>query len=346
MLSNEQLNNLTIFKSPKLLEKDNEYEDMKNITKRSDGRWMGRKTINGKRVAVYGRTQKECYRKWKALKETKKDAPIYPTNFERFSMYWFETFKKREIAASSHNFYLSTIKNYLSRINKNIDQITTNDLQELLNDMPPARTKEKAYMTIKQIFRKAKELNIIKSDVSEYITKGKIEKEDVPAFSLEEQARILSNIKDNDISAIILTYLLTGCRPAEIKSLRKSKLKPNSIYINGTKTKNAKRWVKISNKLYELLSKRSEVIFDISQDSIYRQIKDFFAEVGIEGGTVYRLRHTFATNLYYLQVPDKERAVYMGHYSSVLTNDIYTDFDPNIKKQDILNLYRDLYPDF
>ena len=94
------------------------------------------------------------------------------------------------------------------------------------------------------------------------------------------------------------------------------------------------------------MNKRSEVIFDISQDTIYRQIKDFFAEVGIKGGTVYRLRHTFATNLYYLQVPDKERSVYMGHYSSVLTNDIYTDFDPNIKKEDILNLYRDLYPDF
>ena len=58
------------------------------------------------------------------------------------------------------------------------------------------------------------------------------------------------------------------------------------------------------------------------------------------------LRHTFATNLFYLGVPDKERQSYMGHASSVLTNDIYTDFDPNITKKDILNLYINLYPQF
>lgn len=68
-------------------------------------------------------------------------------------------------------------------------------------------------------------------------------------------------------------------------------------------------------------------------------------DVGVKG-TLYMLRHTYATNLYYLGVPDKERQVYMGHYSSALTNDIYTTFDPSIKKSDIVKLYNNLYPEF
>lgn len=325
------------------LKKETEHEEMKNIIKRTDGRWMGRKTINGKRITVYGRTQLECLKKWKAIKEQKQQS-LYPTKLYDFAMYWFENYKKNEIDISSYGFYLNTIKNQLN-IKMDIKNITTDNLQQLLNDLPPTRTKEKAFLTLRQVFRKAKELGIIKNNIAEYIVKGKIYRKEVPAFNLEEQTKIVSNLCDDETSIIILTYLLTGCRPNEIRTLRKSKIKNNMIYINGTKSDNAKRWVKISDRLIEILSRRSEILFKYSYDQISDRFDNYLAKIGVEG-TLYQLRHTFATNLYYLGVPDKERQVYMGHYSSVLTNDVYTTFDPNITKNDIVKLYNNLYPEF
>lgn len=116
-------------------------------------------------------------------------------------------------------------------------------------------------------------------------------------------------------------------------------------YINGTKSKNSKRRVKISQALKDILMKREEYLFKYSQYQISEMFKAFMKDVGVKG-TLYMLRHTYATNLYYLGVPDKERQVYMGHYSSALTNDIYTTFDPSIKKNDIVKLYNNLYPEF
>ena len=119
------------------------------------------------------------------------------------------------------------------------------------------------------------------------------------------------------------------------------------ILIEGTKTKNAKRWIKISDWLQnKRTSMPGEYILKRwAYNALKKQYKQFMQKCKIDG-SLYQLRHTFATNLFYLGVPDKERQSYMGHYSSVLTNDVYTDFDPNIKKEDILNLYINLLPNF
>lgn len=43
-------------------------EEMKNIRKRTDGRWEGRITIEGKTYSVYAKTQKLCKEKLKNFK--------------------------------------------------------------------------------------------------------------------------------------------------------------------------------------------------------------------------------------------------------------------------------------
>ena len=61
----------------------------------------------------------------------------------------------------------------------------------------------------------------------------------------------------------------------------------------------------------------------------------------------YTLRHTFATNLYILRVPEKDRQTYMGHSpGSTITNGVYTTFSPDVKAQNIYDIYGDWYPEF
>jgi len=61
---------------------------------------------------------------------------------------------------------------------------------------------------------------------------------------------------------------------------------------------------------------------------------------------LHSLRHTFCSNLYYLGAPDKFRQHAMGHKDSRMTSDRYTTYDPNITKQEVLDIYGNLYPTF
>jgi len=87
-------------------------------------------------------------------------------------------------------------------------------------------------------------------------------------------------------------------------------------------------------------------MFKYRLDYYGRQCSEFLAGLGIEGKSLHSLRHTFSSNHYYLGTPDKKRQQLMGHKNISMTNDIYTTLDPTVKKQDILDIYSDLYPQF
>lgn len=321
---------------------------MKNIYKRTDGRWTGVKRVNGRKITVYAKTQKECAVKLKkALQHPTKESHSQSYTFSSFAIYWYETYKKNNICASSQKNYENYIFQHLSKITCNLNKLNTTILQEYVNTLPPKRSKEYCVMIIKQITRKAFELDLIKKDYGKFLEKGKIERTKVIGFTLEEQRKILTNLTEDSFSTAIYTLLLTGCRPNELTTISKSNIKKNLVLINGTKTKNAKRWVKISNWLQNrLLAMPNENILERwTYNALKKPFKRLLQKCGISG-SLYQLRHTFATNLFYLGVPDKERQSYMGHASSILTNDVYTDFDPTISKQDILNLYINLLADF
>ena len=316
---------------------------MKNIRKRKDGRWEGRKTINNKRISVFAKTQKECLEKLKQLKAVPAKTLI-PKKFYDFALYWLENYKKNQIVEKSYKSYKNLIEKYLSNFKNDISKMTLDELQKLMNELPATRTREYLHLTIRQIFKKALELELIKKDISLFLTKGKINRTSRKALTIAEQRLLLLNLSKDLFSIRVYCYLMLGCRPNEIQLLQAEK-NAEYVFINGTKTKNAKRWVKVSTKINDMILKNIDELKKTNATSFNKQFREFAKKLNIKAN-LYMLRHTFATNLFYLGVPDKERQVYMGHSSSILTNDIYTTFDRNVKKEDILNLYKDLYPKF
>ena len=87
-------------------------------------------------------------------------------------------------------------------------------------------------------------------------------------------------------------------------------------------------------------------MFQKEKNYYTKAFQEYITKLGIKNKKLHDLRHTFSSNLFYLEIPDKKRQYLLGHASISITNDIYTHLDPNIKKQDILNLYKDLYPEF
>lgn len=330
-------------------------QKMKNIIKRKDGRWYGRKQILKTVIGVYAKTQYECKLKLKKAIDNFFSCKIedvhlkFDDSFYNFSIEWFNTYKKGNIVPKSERQYLTFIEQYIKKLRFSLSNLTVMQLQNFINNLPPTRIREFAYMTIKQITKKAYEQDLIKKDIGQFLEKGKINKGKVSWFTLEEQKKILNNLDRQPkwFSLTIYTLLLTGCRPNELNTIKKENVKKNMMLVDGTKTKNAKRWIKISNWLQnELLNAENDSIFEnVNLDTLRHCFKEFLRNLDIEGH-LYMLRHSYATNLFYLGVPDKERQTYMGHASSVITNDIYTEFDPTITKKDILSLYINFLPSF
>ncbi len=320
---------------------------MKFIRKRTDGRWEARKTIEGKTYSIYAKTQKECKEKLKNFKPKSKNAIRTKTipSLNDFANIWLNTYKQKEVTKATYKMYENILKNHISSLKKSIAFYTTENLQLFLNNLNQTRTKEIALLTLKQIFKKAKELKIIKENPTEYLVKGKINKKTIKAHTIEEQKIILDNLQNSNIGKYILAYLLTGARLSELQTIKKENIKNGYLYIDGTKRKSSKRWVKISETYQSMLQKMEEPLFPYTSKTITHKYKEFLNQINIESH-IHKLRHTFNTNLYYLGATDMERKEFMGHASIIVTNEIYTHLDPTITKNDIINLYKDLYPKF
>lgn len=322
-----------------------ECENMKYLTKRHDGRWSARKTINGKRISVYGRTQAEAYEKLKQIGSVKRSSK--QQSFYEFAQFWLVTYKKDRVSPKTYRGYKNIIDNHL-KITTLLNRLSVIDLQKIINGISASRIREAVCQVMKAVLRKAYELDYIKKDISPFLEKGKIEKGSRQALSLDDQRKLLSALRDDTFSRRVLFYLCTGARPAEFATVKKAELHPGWVRINGTKTAKAVRWVKVSARISNMLMNETDDFFTFDIKRFREHLQRVCIDAGISTNVdIYTLRHTFATNLYILRVPEKDRQQYMGHVSgSAMTNDVYTTFTPDTSAKDIYDIYGDLYPEF
>ncbi len=264
-----------------------------------------------------------------------------------FALWWLENYKLGNITDKTYTGYLSAIKRHIT-INTPLNRLTVLDLQQLFNAMPLSKQRKEVYKLLKQIISKAYELDYVKKDISKYLVLGKVEKKSREALGLEDQKRLWDALGDDMFSRRVRFYLLTGARPAEIATVKKNEIKPGWVKINGTKTQNAVRWVKISRRLSDMLMGESPEFFIFDNKRFRQPLQRLCIQIGMEKNIdVYTLRHTFATNLYLLRIPEKDRQTYMGHAAgSDITNSVYTTFTPDTKPEDIYNIFGDWLPEF
>lgn len=325
-----------------------EEDTMKYISRRADGRWIARKTVNGKRICVYGKTQIEARDKLRKAIGKSPAREQKREQFGKFAKWWLETYKRGNVSDITYKNYAWTISAHLEKITTPVNKVTTVQLQELINKLPASRIRKEVYKLIRQIMRKAYELDFIKKDVSEFLTVGKVSTKSREALTLEEQRKLIGSLGEDMFSRRVLFYLCTGARPSEIATVRKDELRPGWVKLNGTKTKAAVRWVKISEKMSTMLAGESPEFFHFDNKRFRQRLQRLCESIGINRAIdVYTLRHTFATNLYILRVPEKDRQTYMGHTAgSSMTNDVYTTFSPDTTPQNIYDIYGDFLPKF
>lgn len=218
-----------------------------SFKQRSDKRYEGRITVNGKRKSFYGNTKAEVKNKAKAYLSRIENGYIEPQKivFNDYIEYWLKKYKLNKIEPSSYNrlysVYIHQIHNSIGT--KKIGEVTTKDIQKLIDEYAnPSKPSAKALALsgLKKIIHllnpclnKAVEEGIISNNPCEYVILPKescIQVQTKEQFSLSDEeleefrTSALSTYKTTkeyrSRDALILLIMLNlGLRVGEILAL-------------------------------------------------------------------------------------------------------------------------------
>ncbi len=328
----------------------------KHIRLRKDGYYEYRIRENGKDISKSDKDFNTLVNIVLGKVKKKKRKPLnkYPTLVEEcwqyYNLYRAKSAKSQSTRDEYKNIIDYHIKNYFG--NRTIEKVSGTELQEFINQIEGERIREKVAKFITNVFTKAVALRHIKHNPALAIEITKTEhKTKKRGLYYEEQVALLDALKnyDSDFQRFVMFSLIIGSRREETCEFRLEDIneKKQLLFIRGTKTYNAPRWVKVSKSMIEYLKSadkaEDEKYFEILPNSYYHKLQRLYTKLKISNVDTHSLRRTCSTNLYYLGVPDKQRQQILGHASIVTTNDIYTFLEHDITKEKIEKLYKSLY---
>ena len=328
--------------------------ELKNIYYRYyDKRYVGIKQIHKQKIIVYAKTQKECYEKLK--NETNKIKSLFTKvntkvklKFITYWQKWYEQNKKPFITKATAQ-DIERIKDQLKELHEiEISKINKDKIIDVLNKFEEGRKKEKIILYLKACFKTAFNDGTIKANpFANIVTKPKVIKRK-PAFTYEQQEKILARLSNEEIKPIILIYLITGLRRRELdyknidKFLYEEDMILKALNLKGRNQVIRYKQIQLTKEGFSLIKNNIELLKKYNEEIVYRKFAEILKELNIKGSIV-NLRHTFATNNFYLGNPELFISRQMGHSTSQITKDNYTDIDYHLSKDKVLKLYNNLY---
>lgn len=250
-----------------------------------------------------------------------------------------------------------------------VQEVKAHDLQFILNQHKGKSntTIGGIYSSMRFMFRTALQYGLVNKDPSEFLVKPKGTTKTRRALTEEERTAVIEVAKTKRMYYGYLLMILCGCRPSEAWDCKGSDIVTKDghhlLHIRGTKTKASDRFVPIPDELYQIIKKThtSDYIALTEQgrkiDANHRRRwKHFTYHVNIEMGadtyrnaliehpfgedlSPYNLRHEYCTDLARKGIDLRIAQKLMGHSSSRMTADIYT----NLEQKDIISVADLLY---
>jgi len=339
-------------------EEQNLKNSIGNIRLRPDGRLEWRKTIDGVRYNVieyprnFKRLTAKIYEIQNAIKDeqrlqtTGKDKPKISHRLCDLAESWVQLNKIGKVADGQ---YKSAMSMHIVRLTKGIKSYSKNDIHLFLNEIKKPSAALHCWYIIKNTFAEAYDERIIRHNPVVNLKFLKTKPIKGMWFNLDEQALILNNLQHCKISHEIRFYIMTGLRLKEALNCR-PEFDRNRIWAERSKRDGSSGYVLLSPAYSAQLAQHWDNMFKLKPDQYARHFVKFIESLGIKRQEnekpIHRLRHTFATNIYYLGADDKLRSHQLGHKKTEITNDIYTDFELYVTKESILALYGNMYPEY
>lgn len=202
------------------------------------------------------------------------------------------------------------------------------------------------FRKIKEVLYKASDENFIRAETvrkAKNLPKGKTERGYLELFEIQKLAS--TNFRDSEIKRAFLFSCFTGLRQSDVRNLKWSDIKNNTIKIKMQKvskpieiplSKTALNLIK-TNNIHHLPETN---IFNLYKDrtTINRHLTKWFENVGIDKKAYYHLsRHTFAT-LNITSGNDLYTVSKLLGHTNIKTTEIYSKVIDEKKKEAIDNL--------
>jgi len=309
------------------------------IKKRTDGRWYARYRLQpGKYKYVYGKTQLECYRKLKEFADDKKlvkkmiQAIAPPqkeqkTTFGEFFKTWLKQEKIPKCKQSSIRTIYSKHKNYLYKLDERpIDEITANEVRDILNKITSASARDRCHTILSDIFKHAINYDLVQTSIMQKITRFRYKGEPLEPLTHEEEKLFVQQAEQYDCSLIFFLMLYEGLRTSEAKAITPADIKDNYIIVDKsindtgefipTKTNN-RRVVPIFAKFKPFADKyrgtaTTPCLGKVNKHTAVKEYAEIQKSINLKK-RMYSLRHTFATRCEEAGISVKQTAQWMGH---------------------------------
>ncbi len=326
----------------------------KNCYRRKDGRWQYSKQEHGLLYYAIANTYRELLERIKQIqpkvvrnvKKVDLKAQTFANLFDSYIQAYIEG---KNISRQAKNEWKSISRMYIRPAFEKItlEHLTAEMLQKFINSINRERLQEKIFQRVVRVLKHAYVTDKIKKDLSLALEKPKRKNIQTRLpLDLDEQKALLAEVKNTDLYAFTMFCLIVGARREEVLSFSMSRDLNEArqiIHIRGTKTANADRYVHVSKAFIEFLKENMGAdTFNFQKEYVTKRIGKILHSIN-PSLCLHCLRHTCSANLYFLGANDKYRQMQLGHASIVTTNDIYTNIKESIPKEQLREVYGDLY---
>lgn len=319
--------------------------------------WEGRYVEEGKQKTVTRRTQKECEEELnKKIRERDNKSTITfsrdctrkwtKATIREWLEYWFEKYKsakkdsegnylpkrKATSAKDTENYIQKTIIPVLGSIS--VSKLSPLMAEDFIYSIEKSNKRKKIYDILHSAFAKLVTLGFLPRNVFDAIEKPTHKNEHKRPYTLEEQNAVLQEFREPYRSAYFF-LCATGLRIGEFLALRRSDIdferhffrvdKSENKYgeITTPKTNSSIRTVFFSDELFQQFN--PDLLGTLTRVGIEKYFTRALKRMGITGVKIQACRHTFATLCYSVQIPKKITQSMLGHSSTEITLNVYTD---------------------
>ena len=323
-----------------------------------------------KKYAKQGEREANAFKR--KIRREKESGELYSPatmSLGEWIIYYMTNFQKPKVREQTFERMKYTARKLEPIYQYPLDQVTSEQIQELYNFYSPTLASATIYKIHKLLagaFKKALQVRKIRHNPMDAVEPVKVQSKKVAVFSFAELLRLFRVMKKNPAwhRYYIFFYmaLVSGCRVGELLALQiedidfdkremhicRTKIGRTGQKFNAPKTRAGDRYIPIvfDNMLNRLKALRvdgnitriSGLLFQskegtaLNYNNLRREWVKICQAAGVDNKTIHTFRHTFATAALARGVPILEVARILGHADATTTLNMYGHAIPGYNK--------------
>ena len=254
---------------------------------------------------------------------------------------WLTDFKAPKIKPKSLAVLRSGIETYIKPHipDKPLTECRASEMLKAIENVSYSYMRQVVYSIFRAVFRRAYQYDLIPSNPAEKLDFVKHTRKKGKALTNDEQSAYVQAIATEPMRPLWLFYLLSGCRCQEALALRWADIdtEQKRVFIRGTKTETAERYIPLFPQLAELLvslPKDGETVFPYTLRAVQWNFNRIRKQHGFQF-RIHDLRHTFATRCLESGIAPNTVQKWLGHASIATTANVYSHILTDFERQEM-----------